>query len=118
MTFRGVNIENLKLDFKNGQMTKFSADTNADMLEKYFDASSPKLKELSVLDIGLNPYSKSPSGSSYYSWEMGGMVTLGVGNNIWAGGDNDSDAALSFHLPGTTVSIDGKTVVDNGKLVE
>ena len=118
MTFRGVAIENLKVNFKNGQMTKFSAKSGEEMLENFFDAASPKLKQLSVLDIGINPHSKSPSGSTYYSWEMGGMVTLGMGNNIWAGGDNDSDAALGFHLPDTTVAINGKTVVDEGELVK
>lgn len=116
-SFRGVNIENLKLSFSDGQMTNLSAESNTEILEKYFAASSPKLKELSVVDLGLNPYSRTPSGSSYYSWEMGGMVTLGLGNNIWAGGENDSDAALSLHVVGTTVSIDGKSVVRDGKLV-
>jgi hypothetical protein len=49
---------------------------------------------------------------------MGGMVTLGLGNNSWAGGENDSDAALTLHVPGTTLSIDGKTIVKDGKLVK
>ena len=117
-SFRGVNVENLRLNFKNGRMTKMSADRNEEILEKYFAASSPNLKELSVVDLGLNPHSKTPAGSSYYSWEMGGMVTLALGNNAWAGGENDSDAALSLHVPGTTLSIDGKTVVKDGKLVQ
>ena len=47
---------------------------------------------------------------------MGGMLTLGLGGNLWAGGDNDSDGTLAFHLPGTTVSIGGKNVVKNGEL--
>ena len=117
-TFRGVKVENLKLTFKDGRLSKMSADSNAEMLEKFFAASSPKLKELSVVDLGLNPHSRTPAGSSYYSWEMAGMVTLGLGNNSWAGGENDSDAALSLHVPGTTLSIDGKTVVKDGKLVK
>jgi len=118
ISFRGVKVENLELRFKNGRVTKMSADSNAEMLEKYFAASSPKLKELSVIDLGLNPHSRTPTGSSYYSWEMGGMVTLGLGNNSWAGGENDSDAALTLHVPGTTLSIDGKTIVKDGKLVK
>ena len=70
------------------------------------------------IDLGLNPRSRTPTGSSYYSWEMGGMVTLGLGNNSWAGGENDSDAALALHVPGTTLSINGKTIVKDGKLVK
>lgn len=115
-SFRGVPIENLKLTFRDGAMTKMSADSNQAMLEKYFAASSATLKNASIIDIGLNPRSRSPKGTHYYSWEMGGMVTVNLGNNSWAGGDNDSDAALSLHVPGTTVSIGGRTVVKGGQL--
>ncbi len=118
MNFRGVKVENLELTFKKGRVSKMSADSNSEMLEKFFAASSPKLNELSVVDLGLNPHSRTPTGSSYYSWEMGGMVTLGLGNSGWAGCDNDSDAALSLHVPGTTLSIAGETVVKDGKLMK
>ena len=116
MSFRGVPIENLKMTFKNGEVTEMSADSNQAMLEEYFATSSSKLKYASLIDFGLNPHSRSPNGTHYYSWEMGGMLTLGLGNNSWAGGENDSDAALNFHLPGTTVSIGGKNVIKNGEL--
>lgn len=115
-SFRGMPIENLKLTFKDGAVTKMSADSNQAMLEEYFAASSATLKNASLIDIGLNPYSRSPKGTHYYSWEMGGMFTVNLGNNLWAGCDNDSDAGLSFHVPGATVSIGGKTVVTNGQL--
>ena len=117
-TFRGVKVENLELTFKKGRVSKMSADSNSEMLEKFFAASSPKLKELSVVSLGLNPHSRTPTGSSYYSWEMSGMVTLGLGNSSWAGCENDSDAALTLHVPGTTLSIGGETVVKDGKLVK
>ena len=116
-TFRGNEIKNLKLTFKNGEMSKLSADSNAKVLEDYFAASSPELKQLSVISLGLNPNSKSPAGSHYFSWEMSGMVTLGLGNNSWAGGDNESDAGATFHAIGSSLSIDGKSVVENGSLL-
>jgi len=115
-SFRGMPIENLKLTFRDGAVTKMSADSNQAMLEEYFAASSATLKNASLVDIGLNPHSRSPKGTHYYSWEMGGMLTVNLGNNLWAGGKNDSDAALSLHVPGTTVSIGGKTVVKDGQL--
>lgn len=115
-SFRGNEITNLKLSFKNGEMTGLSADSNAKVLKDYFAASSPKTKQLSLISLGLNANSKSPTGSHYFSWEMGGMVTVVLGNNSWAGGDNDSDAAATFHAIGTSLSIDGKSVVENGSL--
>jgi aminopeptidase len=116
MSFRGVPIENLKLTFEDGAVTNMSADSNLTKLEEYFGASSETLKNASLVDIGLNPHSRSPKGSTYYSWEMGGMITVNLGNNLWAGCENDSDAGLSVHVPDATVSIGGKTVVKNGKL--
>jgi hypothetical protein len=44
------------------------------------------------------------------------MVTVGVGNNTWAGGDNKVSNEIVNYLPGSTVTLDGKTVVDNGTL--
>ena len=45
-----------------------------------------------------------------------GTVTVGVGNNTWAGGDNKSTYAYFVSLPGTTVTLDGKAVVEAGQL--
>jgi len=115
-SFRGMPIENLKLTFIDGAVTQMSADSNQAMLEEFFSASSATLKNASLIDIGLNPHSRSPKGTHYYSWEMGGMLTVLLGNNAWAGGDNDSDAQLGLHVPGTTVSIGGKSVMKNGQL--
>ena len=116
-SFRGNEIKNLELTFENGEMTELSADSNAKVLKDFFAASSPKLKQLSLISLGLNPNSESPAGSHYFSWEMGGMVTIVLGNNSWAGGDNDADAGATFHAIGTSLSIDGKAVVENGSLL-
>ncbi len=71
---------------------------------------------LSLVDVGLNPNCQPLMGSDYYSWEMAGMVTIGTGNNSWAGGDVESDNGLTFHLVNATLSVDGKMIVDNGQL--
>jgi len=44
------------------------------------------------------------------------MVTVGTGNNAWAGGDNKVPYGMTNYLPGSTVTLDGKTVVENGVL--
>ncbi len=116
MKFRGVPLTNLRVTFEGGRVTDLTAETNAEMIQEYISASSPKTKLLSLVDVGVNPHSQPIEGSEYLSWEMGGMVTVGIGNNAWAGGDNDADAALTFHIAGATLSIGGKTVVRDGKL--
>ena len=88
---------------------------NEKLLKEYLASTTENTKELSIVDIGLNPQSK-PLGDIYRSWEMGGVVTVALGNNVWAGGDNDADGTLSLHLAGTTVDVGGTTVAKSGKL--
>jgi hypothetical protein len=45
-----------------------------------------------------------------------GTVTVGVGNNVWAGGDNKTAYGYFVSLPGTNVTLDGKPVVEAGQL--
>jgi len=116
LSFRGVPVENLRMTFENGRLDKLAADKNVEMLRKLFDSSSPNSKDLSIVDIGLNSQSKPLPNSRYHSWEMGGMVTLVLGNNSWAGGDNDADGGLSLHVAGATVAIDDQEIVTNGEL--
>ena len=116
MTFRGHIIKNLTLTFQNGHITDLKADENAAILKESLDKSTGDKDVLSVVDIGLNPDSHPLQGSDYYSWEMGGMITLYIGNNAWAGGNIESDIGIAFHLAHSSISIDGKQVVSNGKL--
>jgi hypothetical protein len=45
-----------------------------------------------------------------------GMVTIGIGNNVWAGGENKIPYSLSCFIPGSTLKVDGKVLVENGIL--
>ena len=72
---------------------------------------------LSIVDVGLNPDSHPTEGSVFSSWEMGGMVSLGTGNNSWTGGSNMASDGLTFHLPGATLVVGETTICENGKLV-
>jgi aminopeptidase len=116
MTFRGQPVKNLRVEFDDGRIASISAESNEAMVKEYFAATDQKTKHLSVVDVGLNEKSHPLDGSDYYSWEMGGMVTLAVGNNIWAGGGNTADGAMTFHLAGATLVVGDKTVVKDGKL--
>ena len=39
----------------------------------------------------------------------------GRGNNTWAGGDNKASFDVGDHLPGCTVMLDGKTIIERGE---
>jgi hypothetical protein len=81
-----------------------------------YDAFGEGKDLLSYIDVGINPsYTLAPT-SKYGNWVSAGMVSLGTGNNMWAGGTNNSTGAAGGHLAGCTVKIDGKVIVENGVL--
>lgn len=114
LQYRGIEVHNLKMTYQNGKLTQIEAEKNGDVIKKYLDSSSPNSKNLSIVDLGLNPQSQAVG--RYLSYEMAGVVSLVLGNNAWAGGNNDADAALTLFLPNANVSIGGKSLVKNGKL--
>lgn len=118
MTFRGNDVKNLRLSFRDGQLSNLSADSNEKMLKDYFAASDAPSARLSVMSVGLNGNSKPLNGSHYRSWEMGGMVTVAMGNNTWAGGSNSSDGGLTMHLAGATLEVGKTRIVDGGELAK
>jgi len=114
--YRGNTVKNLKLTFENGQITDLTADENGDLILESLEMSTGAKNVLSIIDIGLNPNSQPLEGSNYYSYEMGGMVSIGIGNNSWAGGNLVSDFGLGLFLANSTLTVDGKIIVSNGQL--
>jgi hypothetical protein len=45
------------------------------------------------------------------------MVTVAVGNNLWAGGSNSAAVGIAPFLPGSTLTLDGRPIVQGGRLV-
>ncbi len=116
LNFRGIPITNIRITFENGRMTDFKAEKNAKMLQEFFKFAKDDIGVLSVFDIGLNPNSYPLEGSTYISFEMSGIVTLGIGNNSWAGCEVKSDTGLLMHIKDVALSIDNISLVENGKL--
>jgi len=116
LRFRNIQIDNLKLTFRYGQLISLKASTNEEVLKKALQLATGMKDVLSLLDIGINPQSKPINGSDYLSYEMGGIITLGIGNNLWAGGKIDSDFGTEFHLKEASLKVDGKDIVVSGIL--
>lgn len=115
--FNGKEVRNLTLTFENGKLSSMTGEGDGFAAFKAdYDARGEGKDILSYVDLGINPnYALSPS-SKFGNWVSAGMVTVGTGNNAWAGGANNSSGGASGHLAGATVKIDGKTVVENGVL--
>ena len=115
--YQGKEVHNVVLTFENGKLTSMTGEGDGFAAMKAgYDAFGEGKELLSYVDIGINPsYALAPS-SKLGNWISAGMVSVGTGNNAWAGGTNNSAGTAGGHLAGCTVKIDGKTVVENGVL--
>ena len=114
--FRGREIRGLRLKFENGKLTSMTAQTGLEPLKQLFDASGPGKDLFAAFDVGVNPKIRITGDSKMMAWMASGMITVGIGNNVWAGGGNACDFDLFTHLPGSTLTVDGRTLIENGAL--
>src|ERR1044072_379213 len=115
--YRGKEMTNLTLVFAAGKMTWMNGTgPGFDALKKDYDATADPGKDMfSYVDFGINPNLKIWPASKVGNWVQAGMVSLGTGNNTWAGGDNKAAFDAGGHLPGCTVTLDGKTIIEKGE---
>lgn len=116
--FEGKHIEGLTLKFENGKLMTFTAKGDITALKKNYDAA-PAGKELfAFVDLGINPNVTVPANSRMTTWMGSGAISIGVGGNTWAGGDNTTPFDLSARMNNGTLTVDGTKLIDAGKLLE
>lgn len=115
--FQGKEVHNVVLTFEKGKLTSMTGEGEGfAKLKESYDLAGEGKDILSYVDIGINPnYALAPT-SKLGNWVSAGMVSVGAGNNTWAGGSNNATGGAGGHLAGCTVKIDGKTIVENGVL--
>ena len=116
--YRGKQIDNLTLTLAGGKVTAMtgSGPGYADFKAEY-DAVDDARKDLfGYVDLGINPNVKLAASSTVGTWVPAGTVTVGTGSNMWAGGDNSVAYGTTIFLPGSTVMLDGKPIIDKGVL--
>ena len=114
--YQGKLIEGLKLVFAKGKLTSMTAKGDIGPLKKAYDAAPPGREIFAALDIGINPEVKAPAGSRMVTWMAAGTISVGIGGNTWAGGDNEAPFNLYAHLTDGTLQIDGRTLIEQGEL--
>ncbi|MGH7525765.1 MAG: aminopeptidase, partial [Gemmatimonadales bacterium] len=115
--YQGDRIEGLRLELKGGKLVSMTAKSGLDPLKEYYDLAGPGKDLLSVVDIGINPGIRVPEGHPVNIWSRAGAVTVVVGDNTWAGGDNRVNFAVSPEIKSATVEVDGTALVKDGALV-
>jgi aminopeptidase len=114
--YQDKEITGLTLTFQKGKLTSMTAKSGIEPFKAIYDAAESGKEEFAFIDLGINPDVHIKPGSKLVAWMPTGMITVGIGNNIWAGGGNKNPFSYSFFLPGSTIKVDGKVLVENGIL--
>jgi aminopeptidase len=114
--YQDKEVLGITLTFHEGKLVSMTAKSGIAPLKAMYDAAEAGKEDFAYIDFGINPDVKIKPGSKLIDWMPAGMVTVGIGNNVWAGGDNKNPFGFPFFLPGSTVKVDGKVLVENGVL--
>ena len=115
-TFEGKEIVGLTLTYKGGKLVAMTAKSGLEPLKAVYDAAGSGKDSFGAIDIGINPNVRHTPGGKLVSWVPAGMVTVTLGSDTWAGGENNVAFGLTSYLPGSTLTVDGKAVVEKGGL--
>jgi leucyl aminopeptidase (aminopeptidase T) len=117
LEYFGQTVRGLTIDVANGRIASIAAASGGDaMIAAYNAASGDGRDQLTILDIGINPAMQAAPDSRVRTWVPAGMVTLVFGGDVWANGTNNAAFSISAFQPGSTVTVDGRAVVENGAL--
>lgn len=112
--FRFQNVFGLSLTFEDGVVTDMSAENGGEPLRKFLDTLDEPSLTLSLVNIGFNSESTVMSNSNYRSWEMGGVVTVFMGDNTAFECGHAADFRLHPQVEGLTLTADGQPLVVEG----
>ena len=114
----GAEVKNIRLEFKEGAVTSYSAETNQEALKKAIE-SGPGLKKFREFALGMNPKLVTPAGErwvAYYGYGAG-VVRLGLGDNSELGGAARGFPVRWLFFPDATVRVGNDVLVDKGRIV-
>ncbi len=115
--YSGKEVDGLTLTFSSGKLVSMTAKSDMSRIKADYDAAGTGKEEFAAIDIGINPDIRIIPNSKMTAWVPAGMVSVGIGNNGWAGGDNIKITyGLFGQIEGATVKADDMTLVAEGKL--
>jgi leucyl aminopeptidase (aminopeptidase T) len=110
----GKLIHGLQWIFENGHVTSYNAEKNLDAFGAVFEKGHGDKDKIASLTIGLNPRVRT----GFLNDSLAkGTVSIGIGSSLSIGGKNNSDYGFQGTLSQATVELDGRTIVENGKIV-
>ncbi|MGP8070103.1 MAG: aminopeptidase [Candidatus Bathyarchaeia archaeon] len=113
--YMGKWVGGVRLNFKDGMLTNYKAVQNVAHFKASYDKATGEKDKIAAIGVGLNPKAKI---GFMQDGITAGAVTVAIGGNDDIGGANKTD----FYFPGiltkATLTVNGNTIVQNGKLTK
>lgn len=109
----GQLIRGTSWQFQKGRAVKLDAEANFDAFQKMYGDSTGDKDQAASLSIGLNPAVKPGYLTDYLGL---GTVSIGIGENQYLQGENESTFGFQASLSKATLTVDGEPLVQKGKL--
>jgi leucyl aminopeptidase (aminopeptidase T) len=111
-------VEKLNWTFRAGKLVEYSAKPSPAFTrwKELYEAAGTGKDVFAGIDLGLHPGLRLPRGKPFLSYIPAGMVTVMMGDDTTLGGTNSSSYYAAGFLPGATVQLDGKPLVEKGVL--
>lgn len=113
--FLGGTVENLRLNFKKGEIVDYRVLKGEESFARVLRAASGSKDRLTYLRFGINPNATEHFGHSIDAL-IPGTISLGLGDNTRIGGRSHSNFSYEHTLNNAIVSIGPTAVIMDGKL--
>lgn len=118
----GKEVSGIHLEFKDGKVVNAKAERGEEALQQMLD-TDPGARYLGEFAIGANYSITRGMMNTLFDEKIGGTIHMALGRaykDKRGGGENESaihwDIVKDMRLPGSVLTIDGKTVLEDGKL--
>ena len=111
------HVRDVVLHFEQGRVSEIAAAGDTAELGHWLDGYSGEPRRVSHIGIGLNPYLKEPLDWTLVDEHLQGYLFLALGENRYMGGQNESSLNIDFTIPGVSLKVDGRAIVEAGELI-
>jgi leucyl aminopeptidase (aminopeptidase T) len=112
-------LRGLVLTFKKGALSSMTAQPGRgwDTLRASYTNAPAGKERLAALQLGVNDKLALPADTSAFPVTPSGVMAINLGNDEAFGGSNRVDWDANFGMVGCSLLVDGKLLVDRGKLL-
>jgi len=115
--YKGKRIEDLEVELIDGIVKPLKAKKGLEIFTNRIEKASGDKDKIGELGIGLNPRIKEAIGYLATDEKIIGTCHIAFGENRFLGGKNVSDIHWDLLIKNTTVVVDDKVIMKNGKFL-